>query len=363
MSRTSITRRGALAGAAGLSVALTGTKASAQARAINLRIASGHTAAALAYVGVADSFFIPEVVRRSRERGHPVTFTVSWGGAVARVNETLEAVQHGTVDVGLYLATFEAARLFAHNWHHWVPFSPDNSQFQIRVTHEVYERVPFLRNAFEQRFGQRLLGVSGAPSVDLATRDPWSRLEDLRGRRIAGAGMLLNFLRPAGIVGVLGSLADFFTSAQSGVVDGVMTVTAGKIAIRLYEVNPHLHVTRFGASGSAHLTVNTDRWRGLPRPVQDTIQEVATEWQFKTAAENDRLYATSVEQWRTFPNTTVSFMSDETRLAWAQALSGMPLEQAREADRRGLPGTQILRTYMERLTANEFRLPISYPIA
>jgi hypothetical protein len=56
-------------------------------------------------------------------------------------------------------------------------------------------------------------------------------------------------------------------------------------------------------------------------------------------------------------------MSDETRLAWAQALSGLPLEQAREADRRGMPGSQILRTYMERLEANNFRLPITYPIA
>ncbi|MCA3273766.1 MAG: TRAP transporter substrate-binding protein DctP [Roseomonas sp.] len=364
MTTTSISRRRALAGgAAGLSVALIGTKASAQARAINLRIASGHTTAALAYVGVADSFFIPEVVRRSRERGHPVTFTVSWGGAVTRVNETLEAVQNGVVDVGLFLATFEAARLFSHNWHPWVPFAPDNNALQIKVTHEVYERVPFLRNVFEQRFGQRMIAVSGAPSVDLATRTPWNRLEDLRGRRIAGAGALLNFLRPGGIVGVQGSLADFFTSAQSGVVDGVMTVTAGKIAIRLYEVNPHLHVTRFGASGSAHITVNSDRWRSLPRPVQDTLQEVASEWQIKTAEENDRLYATAVDQWRTFPNTTVSYMSDETRLAWAQALSGLPLEQAREADRRGMPGSQILRTYMERLEANNFRLPITYPIA
>jgi TRAP-type C4-dicarboxylate transport system substrate-binding protein len=162
---------------------------------------------------------------------------------------------------------------------------------------------------------------------------------------------------------VQGSLADFFTSAQSGVVDGVMTVTAGMIAIRLYEVNPHLHITRFGASGSAHITVNNDRWRSLPRPVQDTIQEVANEWQMKTAEENDRLYAAAVDQWRTFPNVSASFMSDETRLAWAQSLSGLPLEQAREADRRGMPGSQILRTYMERLEANNFRLPITYPTA
>lgn len=363
MTSHPISRRGALAAGAGLSAALAGTKAGAQARAVNLRIASGHTTSALAYVGVADSFFVPEVVRRSRERGHPVTFTTSWGGSVARVNETVEAVQNGVADIGLFLATFEAARLFSHNWHPWVPFAPDSNALQTRVTHEVYERIPFLRGVFEQRFGQRMLGVSGAPSVDLATRTPWNRLEELRGRRIAGAGALLNFLRPGGIVGVQGSLADFFTSAQSGVVDGVMTVTAGMIAIRLYEVNPHLHVTRFGASGSAHMTVNMDRWRSLPRPVQDTIQEVAAEWQFRTAEENDRLYAGAVDQWRTFPGTTVGQMSEETRLAWAQALSGLPLEQAREADRRGMPGTQILRTYMERLAAHDFRLPVAYPTA
>lgn len=359
---TKLSRRGFIAGTAALATPLvTGTKAQAS-RAINLRIGSGHTTAALAYSGVADSFFVPEVVRRAAEKGIEVNFTTAWGGTVARVNETVDAVQDGILDIGVYLATFEAAKLFAHNWHPWVPFGPDNNVMAMRATLAVHDRIPWLRDVVSKTWNQTILGISGAPSVDLATRNAWTTLDELSGRRIAGAGALLNFLRPAGIVGVQGSFADFFTSAQSGVVDGVITVVDGMIAIRLYEVNPHLMVTRFGSSHSGHLTINNDRDRQLPPALRDILREVGEAYQLRTAETNDRLYEAAWEKWKTFPSSTVRYMDDATRVEWAGKLASLPVEQAKEADRRGQPGTQILRTYLEVLEEMGFKLPVSISI-
>jgi C4-dicarboxylate-binding protein DctP len=78
----------------------------ARAQPIQLRIGSGHPAGATVYVTELQQFFVPEVVRRARQRGLEVSFTEAYGGSVAKVNETLQAVESGLLDIGGYCMCF-----------------------------------------------------------------------------------------------------------------------------------------------------------------------------------------------------------------------------------------------------------------
>ena len=73
--------------------------ATSQADDITLRIGSGHPNGPAVYVSDTADFFVPEVKRRvAEETDHTIEFVEGYGGAIAGVAETLEAVQNGIPD-------------------------------------------------------------------------------------------------------------------------------------------------------------------------------------------------------------------------------------------------------------------------
>ncbi len=82
--------------AATLALGLAITGSSAVAQNIVLRIGAGHPLGPTVYVDVVHDVFVPEVTRRvAEETDYTVTFVEAYGGTIAGVAETLEAVQTG----------------------------------------------------------------------------------------------------------------------------------------------------------------------------------------------------------------------------------------------------------------------------
>ena len=91
------TLRNALAITAGMLTTLS----VAYADNFTLRIGSGHPSGPTVYVTEMEKFFVPEVTKRVKARtSHTVNFVEAWGGTVAKVNETLSAVESGLLDIG-----------------------------------------------------------------------------------------------------------------------------------------------------------------------------------------------------------------------------------------------------------------------
>ena len=116
--------------------------------------------------------------------------------------------------------------------------------------------------------------------------------------------------------------------------------------------------------GSAYLnavTVNLDTWNSLPPDVQDIIKEVSLEYEKETAelcasSEQkgiDKLKSEGVE---------VRQIDKKAKEEWAQALSDFPNEMAQEANSRGLPGTEVMQFYMNKLEELGHEWPVRYEI-
>ena len=94
-----------------------------------LRIGSGHPAGPTVYVTVMRDYFVPELKRRvAEETEHELRIIEGYGGSIASVAETLEAVQTGILDIGAFCTCFEPAKLFLHNFQYFVPFGPQDAQ-------------------------------------------------------------------------------------------------------------------------------------------------------------------------------------------------------------------------------------------
>ena len=87
----------------------------AKAEIFTLRIGSGHPSKPVAYVRKMEHYFVPEVMKRVSQRTkHKIKFIQAYAGTVAKVHETLEAVEKGLLDIGGWCVCFEGAKMMPY---------------------------------------------------------------------------------------------------------------------------------------------------------------------------------------------------------------------------------------------------------
>lgn len=338
-----------------------GGAGTAAADTFTFRIASGHPAVNT-YVRLMTEFFVPEVKARVAERtDYTVEFIEGYGGAMVGVADTLEGVQFGVIDIGGYCFCFEPSNLPLHAFQVMLPFGTMSPEASVQLARRVYDQVPFMEEAFESRFNQKLLGLIADNGYNLLTNFDWETVDDLRGQRIAGAGLNLKWLEYAGVVPVQSSLVDAYTSLQTGVYNGWVMFPSGVINFRLYEVANYYAETGFGSITWHGLTINLNRFNNLPAEIQEILVEVGREFEEMTGTVNEADYPRQLQRLRDL-GAKVWTIPDEVRADWAQSLADWPQQIARELDAAGMPGSEVLRLTLEEAEAMGYEWPVRYVI-
>jgi TRAP-type C4-dicarboxylate transport system substrate-binding protein len=336
------------------------TAASAQ-EVIKLRIASGHPPANT-YVNLMQGFFVPEVTKRvAAKTKYKVEFVEGYGGAMVKVADTLEGVQSGIIDIGGYCFCFEPSNLPLHAFQVMLPFGTMDPTVSLKVARAVYDKVPYMSKVFEDKFKQKLIALIADNGYNLGTNFDWNSVADLKGQKIAGAGLNLKWLEFAGATPVQSSLPDAYTSMQTGVYNGWIMFPSAWVNFKLYEVGKFYTEVGFGAITWHGLTVNSARWAKLPKEVQDVILEVAKEYEAKTGTVNKDNYPKQIADLKTH-GVNVKAVSDKVKQDWANSLAAWPAQKAQELDKAGLPGTQVLEIALKAATDNGHKWPIVYKV-
>ena len=334
---------------------------SAQAEDIKLRIASGHPAANT-YVNLMQNFFVPEVTKRVAARtSHKVEFIESYGGATVKVADTLEGVQAGIVDIGGYCFCFEPSNLPLHAFQVMLPFGTMSAQNSVKIARSIYDKVPYLSKVFEDKFNQRLLSLIADNGYNLGTTFEWNNVTELKGKKLAGAGLNLKWLEYAGAVPVQSSLPEAYTSMQTGVYFGWIMFPSGWVNFKLNEVAKHYTEVGFGSITWHGLTMNKNRFNRLPKDVQDIILEVAKEYEARTGTVNDENYPKQLAQLKTL-GVNVKSVSDSVRVDWANSLKAWPQQHAESLDKQGLPASQVLKLTLEEAEKLGHKWPVRYEV-
>lgn len=351
----------AILSAGALAVGLAAGAASpAGAENYNFRMASGH-APQTGYVRMMSEQFVPRVKAKLEAMGHKASFNEAYGGSIVKVAETLEGVKDGIVDLGGYCFCFEPSNLFLNVYPLWMPFDAQNAVLGTKVAREIYTKVPHMGGVFEDKYNQKLLGLFGFDNYGLYTTFPWSKVEELKGRKMSGAGPNLPWVEAAGMIPVGTTLPDVYPSLQTGVYDGVILFPSVGWSHKLFEPAPYYTIMGFGSKTFHGLTVNKDTWAKLPADVQKAMSEAAMETEEFTGPWVDELEATNLGR-MVMNGAIVRKVSPETRLAWAKTLADFPNERAKEADSKGLPGSEVLRMAVDIHEKMGHKWPVRYEI-
>jgi TRAP-type C4-dicarboxylate transport system substrate-binding protein len=332
----------------------------ASADAFNFRIASGH-APGVVYVDLIRGYFQAELTKRVEERtDHTITFTEGYSGSIVKTNETLEGVRDGIVDIGGFCYCFEPSNLPLHAFQVMLPFGPTDPVQSLDAAQAVYEQTPYLSDVFEEQFNQKLLAIITDGAYNLGTKFDWNELSDLKGRKIGGAGLNLNWLDYAEVVAVQAGLPETYQNLSTGVYDGYIMFPSGWNNVKLYEVAPYYTLIGFGAITWHGLTINLDVWNSLPVEIQDIMIEVAKDFEEETGTVNKAEYDKHVADLRKLTN--VKELPADVRADWAQALAPWPQQIADELDAKGLPASDVLKAQLKAAEDAGYTWPLRYEI-
>lgn len=343
-----------------LSIIMASSGAMAQ-EVIKLRIASGHPRANT-YVALMQDFFVPEVTKRvAAKTKYKVEFTEGYGGSMVKVTDVLEGVQSGIIDIGGYNFGFEPSNLPLHAFQIMLPFGTMDPEMSLKIARVVYAKVPYMTKVFEDKFKQKLIALIADNGYNLGTNFEWNSVKDLKGQKIAGAGLNLKWLEFAGATPVQSSLPESYTSMKTGVYNGWIMFPSGWVNFKLYEVGKYYTEIGFGAITWHGLTINLARWNKLPKEVQDIILEVAHEYELKTGTVNKADYPKQIAELKAH-GAVVRQLPENVRQEWGQSLAGWPAQKAKELDAMGLPGTEVLETTLKAAEDLGYKWPVRYKI-
>jgi TRAP-type C4-dicarboxylate transport system substrate-binding protein len=344
----------------GIAAATAMATTAVQAEEITLRIGSGHPPGVV-YVGLMIDFFQPELQRRvAEETEHTISFVEGYSGSIVTVQETLEGVQDGILDIGGFCMCFEPSNLPLHAFQVMLPFGTMDPTQSLDIAQHVYSEVPYLSDVFEEEFNQILLARIADGGYNLGTSFPWETLDDLQGQRIAGAGLNLNWLERAGVVPISSSLATAYTEMTTNVYEGWIMFPSAWVNLKLYEPGPYYTLIGFGSITWHGLSINQDTYDELPPEVQTILREVAAEFEERTGSVNASEYDRLVGELREL--ITVNEIAPEVRVAWAESMQGWVQSNADELEAQGLPAKQVLNLVLDQAEALGYEWPVRYTV-
>jgi C4-dicarboxylate-binding protein DctP len=242
-----------------------------------------------------------------------------------------------------------------------LPFGTMDPDMSVKLARAVYDKVPYMSQVFEKKFNQKLIGLIADNGYNLGTTFEWNKVADLKGQKIAGAGLNLKWLEFAGVTPVQSSLVDSYQSMKTGVYNGWIMFPSGYLNFKLYEVGKHYNEIGFGAITWHGLTINQAAWKKLPKDVQAIIAEVGREYEARTGTVNKEAYPKQLEELKKH-GTIVKQLPDSVRVDWANSLKGWPQEKATELDKQGLPASQVLKLALQEAEKLGHKWPVRYNV-
>jgi TRAP-type C4-dicarboxylate transport system substrate-binding protein len=309
------------------------------------------------FVHVAKTKFIPEVNRRLAASGKDfkIEWTQAYSQSLAKFSEVFETVEEGVAQVGLILKNFEPSKLALEQYNYVTPFVGHNAAQMVTIDRNLRKRVPELNKLYE-KYDQVFLHSGVSDSMQLFTKFPVKKFEDLKGHKIGASGSMGLWLKNTGAVRVNSSMLNSFTDIKNGLYDGYPISELLAFPYKTYEVAKYLTRTKFGVSATSAITVNTDTWNDMPAHAREIFRDVAQDygkWQIEVDTGKFSKFVGIMKK----KGVKIYEMPEEERQRWANQLPNLAKEWADRLEKLGMPGHKVVQAFMDE--ARALNVPIA----
>lgn len=325
------------------------------AQQLRVSVVNGHPNVHL-WVQQLTETFIPAVDEALEGTGYSIDWSEFYGGSLAPVGGELEALEAGLAEVGIVPTLFESSALPLQNVTYVAPFGSPDAAVVADILNDMHDTIPAMIESWE-RYDLEYLGSGFTlDNYTLMTKFPVETLADLQGKKIGAPGAAVNWLDGTGAVAVSGDLTTYHNDIQTGLYDGVVTFPTAAAPSRLQEVAPYITQLDFGAMYAGSLVANKPWYDAQPEEVQNALSTGAAAFGEGFATAMTARLQSSLDAMAADGGTVVPAPAG-LREAWAAALPNQPQQWAANLDAQGLPGTEVLATYLQGLRDAGVELP------
>ncbi len=316
----------------------------------NLTAVDGYPPRALQVKTFID-FFIPQVDQRLATSGqYKINWNKAFAGQIVKVKHVITGMQKGLGDIGVVTSVFHQDKVPMQAIAYVTPFVTADPVLLSRTVDELAEEFPEMKQAWLKYNQVLLTSFSVIDSYQMFFREKVTRLEDFKGLKIAGAGINMRYLTGSGATPVVGSMVHYYNKFKTRAIDGSMLWTEAAVAFKLVEGAKFMLKADIGTANSKALTMNLDAYNRLPKPVREVIHAVARDYRDHTAQQALNNAAKAYENYQAKGGEIIQ-MSEDARVNWATSMPNIAKDWAAGLDKKGLPGTKLLRAYMDKMRA------------
>jgi len=109
------------------------------------------------------------------------------------------------------------------------------------------------------------------------------------------------------------------------------------------------------------LTMNQRRFDSLPEDVQTIILEVGRSYEDQAGASLNARQESGLKGLADV-GANINELSAEARSGWAESLTSFSNQQAKDADGRGMPGSEVMKAYLAAVGDVGYDMPVEYVI-
>jgi TRAP-type C4-dicarboxylate transport system substrate-binding protein len=321
---------------------------------IRMTIAAGHPVIFLWVKHLRDSFMATADAELAKTGKYKIAWNEAYGGTLAKMGSELETMQQGISDVGIVSTVFQAAKMPLNNVTYYVPFGPPDANVVTQAIDYV-QGLPELTGEWNKHGLVYLAGFS-IDNYGLVTNFPINRVEDLKGKKIGGAGPNLAWFRNTGAVGVQGSLNTFYNDIKTGVYDGAIAFVTSAVPAKLFEVAPHYTVTNMGAMYAGAVAINKGRWDKLPEEVKAAFRKGGNAYKGGYLVEQSARINGAMAAWEKSGGKLVT-LSPAEQARFVKTIPNPTRDWMKQA---GPQSKRVLSTYMESVRATGYKFARDY---
>jgi len=281
--------------------------------------------------------------------GGKITFVHYAAGALVPFNEYYPAIQRGAMDV-MHIGTGDYD-FHPSSWFTRLPFlGLKDMRMGTDIVNDLYNEFPEIREEYAEFgmfFSIRAMPPDALHTVSASVKVP----ADMKGLKIHGGEAIAPVIAAGGAAPVNISLPDWYTSLETGIIDGIWDHFA---VIDAFGVTPVFQEhTVFGpeggsvdaggsSMGTCGITWNWDTWNKLPPNIQDGIMDLH-DWYVDGALKMD--IGALEKAWanaRAVDGYHVSYCTDEDVELWKPLGQSLYDEYLEKMAKEGKPGQEIL---------------------
>lgn len=292
--------------------------------------------------------------------GDDIKWISAFGGAIAKPRDELEAMEKGLLTFAPIMYPYEFAKLPMGGVFYMLPFNSTDVRMMTDIGYRLHQEIPFMHASLEKH-NIKYIGHSSYDSYHLISTFPVRSIEDLKNRKIGGAGPNLAWIKAVGAVPVQTSLAEVYTSLQTGVYEAMLANITWMRTFKMYEVAKYVTYCDFGSPPVVGFGMNLNVFNSLPQNIQQIILETGAEMKDEIATRIENYLDDSIHFLK---DNGVHFfqLSFDQKEKWANLMPNIPDGYIKKYESEGYPTRQIVKFVIDAQKAKGYKFPRDWKI-